>query len=136
MLILHYDLSSSMQWSNLMQIFLVNFHILELQKIFDYNELSGKTDASKDRPTASPQRGTLFWRGATPKPSSGEGFETLTWLFILFSQVEHERLGTFFLERSSSSKSEYVKNSIMDYSGWLRKRIHPTDSEVIILHKP
>jgi len=46
------------------------------------------------------------------------------------TQVKDERLRSFFLERCSSSKSEYVKNSIMDYSGWLRKRIHPTDSEV------
>ena len=55
---------------------------------------------------------------------------------FFFPQVEKKRLGSFFLERSSSLKSEYVTNSIMDYSGWLRKRIHPTDSEVIVLHKP
>ena len=51
---------------------------------------------------------------------------------FFFPQVEKERLGSFFLEHSSSLKSEYVKNCIMNYAGWLRKRIHPTDSEVKI----
>ena len=53
-------------------------------------------------------------------------------LAIHFFQVQDDRLGFFFLERSSKSKPEYVKNCIMNYAGWLRKRIHPTDSEVHI----